>query len=133
MSSIRAPSENQGMDTVAAPENLPASDPSTTPSRIGVLALLGGTLAMALLGVAGWFLWDTHSFIADAGPNEDQSLAGLGYLVAAAVAVPGVLTGLLSGVGYALRLRARRVATGLAVAGLALGGLSVLVLTWLAV
>jgi hypothetical protein len=121
------------MNTTAAHAGLPAPDPSTKPSRIGVLALLGGTIAVALLGVAGWFLWDTRSFIADAGPNEDRGLAGLGYLVAAAVAVPGVLTGLLSGVGYALRHRARRVAKGLAVAGLALGGLSVLVVMWFAV
>jgi hypothetical protein len=98
-----------------------------------VLALLGGTLAVALLGVAGWFVWDTHSFIANAGPNEDIGLAGLGYLLAAVVAVPGVLTGLLSGVGYALRRRAQRVAQGLAVAGLVLGGLSVLFVAWLAV
>lgn len=60
----------------------------------------------------------------------DAYIGNVGYLVAAILAVPVALTGLLAGIGWAVRRRAPRAAFGLVIAGLMVAVLAVLAVAW---
>ncbi|GAB2775198.1 hypothetical protein GCM10027020_30430 [Nocardioides salsibiostraticola] len=100
------------------------ADINTRPvTWLASFALLG---ALALLGLAAFFTYMTATYVPE--PGGDESLAGLGYVMAVIVAVPGVFAALLAGLGLFLRVRAPRAALTLAVfafgsiALIALGG-----------
>ena len=74
-------------------------------------------IAALLLALAAWLVHDTATYVA--APHEDTSLHGLGYVVAAFVAVPAVLSAVLAGTALLVTRRHRAGwGPGLAIAAL---------------
>lgn len=82
-----------------------------------VTAAIAATVALVLLVLAGWVTYATATYVA--APHEDTSLVGVGYVVAAFIAVPAGVSALLAGAAVLLARRRRSGwALGVAIAAL---------------
>jgi hypothetical protein len=85
------------------------TDDSARPALSGadravpVLAAISAVAALVALGVAGWIGYETYSYVPR--PHEDVSLHGLGYIMAALIAVPAGVALLLAALGWWLGRR----------------------------
>jgi hypothetical protein len=86
---------------------------------VPALAAVSAKGAVLGLGLAAWVWYDTYSYVPR--PHEDVGLLGVGYVVAAAVAVPAGIALVLAGLGWWLGRRGRQGwGVGMTVAALAM-------------
>ena len=86
--------------STAAPPARPLDGRTTTHRVLGALV---GLEVLAWAAVAAWMVW--VSATATAGPGEDTSLYGLGYVVAFALGVVVVVAGATGTTGWLLARR----------------------------
>ncbi|MDT0202537.1 hypothetical protein [Nocardioides sp. AE5] len=60
-----------------------------------VAAWMATAAVVAVLALSGYLVWDTIDFIESTGPEDDASLAGVGFIVAGIFAIPAILAGAL--------------------------------------
>lgn len=82
-------------------------------NKVPILATCAAALCPPLLGLGAYFA----NAEANTPPSTDGFLDGIGYAISVALVAPVALTGLLTGVGLALRTRAPRTGFGLVSAG----------------
>ena len=86
------------MTTTYQPTAHPQTASRTTTHR--VLAAVTGLVVLAYAAGAVWAAWATHHDVVTATPDQDTSLYGLGYLIAAVLGGAALLCGVGGAVGW---------------------------------